>query len=114
MVSHILKSYFYMAVRHHLLLLCSGVCWPRSIQAPDPTEKWVVEGKALGPIEACLPGPSEAQGRANCVIFGVWSYHKKQYLEGLGLSPVCKMSGISRGKVKKKKDLRCEPSTVVQ
>ena len=41
------------------------------------------------------------------MIFGIWGSYRKQHIEGiLGPSLVCKMSGIPKGKVKRRKNFR--------
>lgn len=53
-LAHLGIFFFNMAVGCHLPSLCSGMCWPRSIQPRPDTGDWAVGRKALGLVRVCL------------------------------------------------------------
>lgn len=96
-LAHLVIFFFNMAVGCHLPSLCSGMCWPRSIQPRPDRGDWAVGRKALGLVRVCLTlvEPVWLQGRVHCMILGNWGYYKKQHFKGfLGPSLVCRLSGI--------------------
>lgn len=113
-LAHLAIFFFNMAVGCYPPSLCSGMCWPRSIQPRPDTGDWAVGRKALGLVWCVSPTLNLCgiQGRVHCLILGTWGSYKKQHFKGLlGPSLVCRLSGIPWRKGKEREGKTSDVTT---